>query len=526
MSIIRRNSNQHSPDDEQPAVKNDQMNPERAIAILDEAMKIIDKTNKPTEERLDRLKTENPYNVPGLPQLNDLGNGIRLRDRFGDELFHCSSFKRWYRWDGSLWKPDNSEREVRKCAQKVVSEIYYDGGDTALDDVQRKRLAKHAIDSGKTHRITAMIKESSVMDGVAINAEELDADPYLLNCLNGTIDLRTGELREHKKDDLITKFCPVCYKPHARCKRWEDFLLEAAENNEEIILFLQRAVGCTLIGSNRDEVLFFIYGPTASGKSTFSEAFANTLGTYTVRADFTSFLKRRNIGGPRPDIARLAGSRMVLSIETEKGHRFAEGFLKMYTGRDKMVARFLYGKEFEFTVRGQLWLVSNDPPRIDAGDSAIWRRIVFIPFANSIPAENRDPTLKEELLDSEEARAAILAWAVKGCLEWQKKGLQIPDIVRNSTKEQRQTMSPLADFIDTCCEVDLDNQYYLTRGNLLWEAYESFAQENHLRYPLTKGKFWNNLKILELNNIQKRDGDKVKRFWQGIRLKNNDDLGL
>ena len=186
MSKIRRIKNAPSSSDDQRNVEDMLKDPQRVLKLLSDASRIVDEDQNTREERLERLKRTNPLNIPGMPALNDLGNGIRLRDQFGDNLIHCSSFKRWYKWDGGLWKPDENEREVRKCAQQVASEIYYGGGDTALDEDQRKKLARHGINSGATHRITAMIRECSVMDGIAVDADALDSDPYLLNCLNRT----------------------------------------------------------------------------------------------------------------------------------------------------------------------------------------------------------------------------------------------------------------------------------------------------------------------------------------------------
>ena len=262
-----------------------------------------------------------------------------------------------------------------------------------------------------------------------------------------------------------------------------------------------------------EECLFFIYGSTATGKTTFLEAVKAALGEYAVTADFSTFLSSRK-GNIRSDVARLAGSRIVMSAESEDGAKLAEGFLKMYTGGDTLSARPLYREEIEVGQRGMLWLVSNHRPKTDAGDDAFWRRMRVLPFEHTIPEEKRDPDVKRVLSDPEQSGAAILAFAVKGCLEWQREGLGQPDCVRAATDKYRREINPVGQFVDDRCEI---GTLFSCASIDLWKAYERWAEESGIRYTLTRQKFGEHLKSLGLEPDRK--GPKRVRIYQGIDLK-------
>ena len=192
-----------------------------------------------------------------------------------------------------------------------------------------------------------MVALAATFPEVAITTDRFDSDPMLLNCLNGTLDLELFELRLHKREDFITKLAPVNYVPAATFKYWDAFL-EKALPSEDVRNYVQRAVGYSLTGSTAEEVLFYICGPTASGKSTFIEAVKATLGDYAETADFDAFLQRKIAGGPRNDIARLNGARFVSSIEVDEGKALAQALIKNITGNEKIVARFLHKEFFVF----------------------------------------------------------------------------------------------------------------------------------------------------------------------------------
>jgi putative DNA primase/helicase len=278
----------------------------------------------------------------------------------------------------------------------------------------------------------------------------------------------------------------------------------------ELSLFLRRAAGYSLTGHTSEEVLFFPHGPTATGKSTFLDALRAALGEYASIADFESFLKRRGDAGVRNDIARLAGARLVISVEVEEGKALAEGLIKQLTGGDSVAARFLYRETFEFRPVFKLWLAANERPRVNADDSAIWRRIIQIPFVVEIPEAERDERVKLELRTDPDAQTAVLTWAIRGCLDWREKGLNTPQQVRDYTNAYRAENDSLGEWLADCGE--LDNEAW-TPNDSIRRSYETWCEANGEK-PMHPRTFGVRLKTKGLQQ-EKRSGN---RGWKGMSV--------
>jgi putative DNA primase/helicase len=342
--------------------------------------------------------------------------------------------------------------------------------------------------------------------GIAIEPEQLDADPWLLNCRNGTLNLRTGEMHEHCREDLITKLVDVDYISNADCPTWLA-LLERILPTEGLRHFFQRAVGYSLTGDTREQVLFMCLGTGANGKTTTMEGCSRLLGDYGRRTDFGTFLAQDQ-ERVRNDLAGLVGARFVSAVEVDQGRRLSEVVVKELTGGDTISARFLYGEFFEFTPQFKLWLAANHKPEVRGADHAIWRRIRLIPFTVTIPVAEQDRTLPEQL---QAELPGMLAWAVRGCLEWQAHGLSEPDEVRDATLAYKEEMDILGGFIVDRCAVAVGNK---ESAASLFDAYVVWAQDSG-EQPVTKRTFG---RLLRDRGFADGKGTGGVRMWVGLCL--------
>jgi putative DNA primase/helicase len=435
--------------------------------------------------------------------LTDLGNARRLVHRHGRNLRYCWLWRKWLVWDGKRWVKDDTG-EVYRLAKETVSSIYQEAA-AAPNDEARKELGKHATRSEAGARIKEMV--DLARSDVPVMPDELDASPDLLNTESGTIDLRTGELREHRREDLITKIAPTTYGPDAAAPTWEAFL-ERVLPGEDLRAFVQRAVGYSATGDTSEQCMFINHGGGANGKSTFQEAIAAALGDYAMRAPTEMLLAKRSDGVPN-DVARLKGARFVSASETEEGRRLAESRIKDLTGQDTITARFMKAEWFDFAPTHKLWLSTNHKPEIRGTDAAIWRRIRLVPWAVTIPPAEQDKKLPIALRHE---LAGILAWVVRGCLQWRREGLQAPDEVRKATGEYRAEMDVLAGFLVECCELDTGHWEY---AKDLYECYKRWCAENGER-PEPQRKFGGRLG--ERGFQRDRGGSRGAGIWRGVRL--------
>jgi putative DNA primase/helicase len=398
----------------------------------------------------------------------DYGNAERLTNRHGAEIRYCQPWKKWLCWNGKQWTPDDTG-EVVRLAKATVRSIYREASEINEDE-PRKVVVKWARESERADRIAAMIKLAQSEPGVPVLPKELDSDRWLLNCLNGSVDLHAGKLLPHRREHLITKLAPVEYDPAARCPRWLRFLDEIFEPHPDIVDFIQRAVGYSLTGDTREECLFLLWGTGRNGKGAFIKTVAAALGDYAGTADFSAFVQRHSVNGPRDDIANMMGKRFVSAQESREGAALAESLIKWLTGRDRIRARRLYENSYEFDPTHKIWLATNHKPIVRGTDPAIWSRLKLIPFEVSFEGRE-DKTLKQALLRE---LPGILAWALEGCRLWQKEGLSFPESVVNATSEYRRDSDQVRRFIEECCSV---GQFAQVKARTLYGAYRKWAEQ-------------------------------------------------
>lgn len=346
--------------------------------------------------------------------------------------------RRWYAWDGRRWVADDgvavqlakkTVRAIHHERKQMVteSEFYAEGWETLRR--RAEALAQWETRSEGAARITAMLRMAESDPRLSVTAQDFDRDPWVLNLNNGTIDLEFGRFREHRPEELLTKVAGPEYQASAQCPRWEKFLREVFEPHPAMISFIQKAMGYTLTGDTREECVFVLVGSGRNGKSTLIGILDRLLGEYAGLAEMDTFLVTRG-SYLREDIADMRGRRLVSAQEPAITGTFAEASLKWTSGGDKLRARRLYEHAQEFQPCHKLWLGMNHLPAIRSDDHATWNRLRVIPF--DVCFEHRaDRELKIKLL---EELSGILRWALKGCIRWQREGLEVPACMANATR--------------------------------------------------------------------------------------------
>jgi putative DNA primase/helicase len=439
--------------------------------------------------------------------LTDLGNGQRLVARHGNDLRYCYPWGKWLIYDGQRWAKDESG-EVDRRAKETVRNIYAEAA-TIKDKDSRAAMADHAKRSESDSKRQAMINSARSEPGIPLLPDALDRDPWLLNVLNGTLDLRTAELRAHRQEELISKLAPVKFDREAECATWWKFLKRIFNRDSDVILFIQKAVGYALTGITRDQCLFFLYGLGANGKSTFLEVIQTMLGDYATQTTSETFMLKRHGSPISNDVADLRGARFVSAVEIESGRRMAEVLIKQMTGGDKIKARFLYSEHFEFKPEFKIFLAANHKPVIQGTDIAIWRRIRLIPFTVQIPETEQDRELPDKL---KAELPGILNWAIEGCINWQDHGLAPPQAVQDATQNYRQEMDTLADFMAECCILAPEASALAAE---LYKAYTAWAEESGEKKPLSQKSFGT---ALGERGFERGRGIGGKKTWKGIGL--------
>jgi putative DNA primase/helicase len=356
-------------------------------------------------------------------------------------------------------------------------------------------------------KIDAILKVAQ--SELSIRVEDLDADPWLLNCPNGTVGLKTGTLREHRREDYITTLCPTEHHPEATCPRWERFLLEVFDENANTVGYVRRLLGYCLTGTTTEHVLPVLWGSGANGKSTMLTAVMQVLGKeYSIPAPPNLLMSSRWDRHPT-ELAKLYGKRLVVAHETGKGRAFDEAKIKQLTGGDQISARRMGEDFWEFTPTHKFLLATNYRPEVGGDDTGIWRRLKLIPFTKQFLGEDADPDLGEKLKSEYQG---ILAWLVRGCLEWQADGLGEPEDVTQATQEYRQTQGSQIDaFIRECCEV---GENYKVSAGVLYERYLGWFEGSGEKDKLSRNKFGR-----EMTDKFQRDHDVRGAVYFGVQPK-------
>ena len=446
-----------------------------------------------------------PVTFPAFPR-SDAGNAEALVFLHGDVFRYVHGPDLWRVWDGKRWR-DDVTGAAERAALEAMRERLRGAADLA-EHAEAALEAKWALGSQSARRIRDALTVASTFPAQAITADKFDSDPYLLNCANGIIDLRTGNLRPHDPGAMCAKLAPVDFDPDATCPRFEQFLREVFDGNGELEAFLQRWVGYSLTGLTQEQCFTILYGLGCNGKTTLLGVVKRLAGDYVRNADFATFgFAREKQAGVRDDIAALAGARIVTASEPSVGLRLSEGLVKQLTGSDPVTARALYGRHFDFVPQFKLWLSCNHRPTVRDTSLAFWRRVHLIPFGVSFKGRE-DPHLPEKL--AAEA-PGILNWAILGALEWQDGGLAPPEAVKAATADYQEAEDVIGAFVAERTEADPGA---IVLFKTLRDSYLGWCDGNSER-PLSSKAFGEAL--AEKGFGKERGGGGVRRY-AGLRL--------
>lgn len=452
----------------------------------------------------------------------DTGNAERLVAQHGDNLRYCHPWQKWLVWDEQRWKVDD-RGSVRQFAKETAHSIYTEAsliGSTSTcrqksDEEHQKRrieLAQWARRTEARERREAMIALAQSEHEIPVVPSEMDQDAWLLNVHNGTLDLRTGELKPHRRKDTITKIAATHYDPQAQCPRWIEFVHTILQGNEALIRFVQNFAGYALTGVIREHVLVSFYGMGSNGKSTFLQTLLALMGDYGFQAPQDLILMKTKDNHPT-DLASLFGVRLAICIETAQGRRMDEVRMKQLTGGDQICARKMREDFWNFKPTHKLILGTNHKPIVTTTDHGTWRRQRLIPFTVQIPEEQQDTAFPETL---RKELPGILKWAVEGCLQWQKEGLGHPKEIREATESWREESDIIGGFLNAYCAIETRAT---TTAKDLYTAYEAYCEANSDE-PIRKQTFGQRLAE---RGFTTRKGAKGARLWRGIRLLTQDE---
>ncbi len=421
-------------------------------------------------------------------KLDDTGNAYRFRDMYKDRIKFNVTDMCWMFWDGARWKDDET-KQIKRFADLMLEKMENDLSELANEDddetAYKKAFKKHIARSRNHRSKEAFIAETMHLEGIPILSSQLDTHINALNVKNCIISLKKGTTAQQLPKYYMSKIADVEYNKDALCPTWHKFLKDITCNNAELELYLQRMIGYCSTASTREQCVFFLYGNGQNGKSTFVDTISTILGDYARScAPETVMLKDRN-SSARSDLARLNGARLVCAAEAQENCRLDESTIKQMTGGtgNKLTARFLYGKEFEYVPTFKIMMSTNYKPIIKGTDNGIWRRIRLIPFTAQISNEQKDEELPEKLLAE---RSGILNWIIAGAVGWYEKGLPKCNLVDDAVAEYRNEMDKIQQFLDECT---VEDRHSTIQSSKLYKVYQSWTSELGDRYPIAANKF-------------------------------------
>ncbi len=437
----------------------------------------------------------------------------------------------WMVWDGRRWADDVNGKRARRMAYEALLAHYTQLASQSTTPQEEAELQKFH------NRICSTVYLNHVLDKLSeiltADISEFDRYRYLITCLNCIVDLRNGNTYPHAPELRLTRLCPTNYNPKARSELWERFLRDVFLNNQQLIDYMQMALGYSITGETKEHKLFICWGRGRNGKSTLFDVICDVVGFDFVQSVRSSALLLDKYSSDAATArAELLGIRMGILPETALGARLDEAQVKQLTAGDPVSARFLYQHSFTFRPTVKLWMFTNHKPNITDPSDGMWHRVVLIPFLAVFsrdpkvdPAVRRDPDpdIRDKLLEPEH-REAILAWLVEGAIRWYQHGLQEPDIVRAAVEEYRKESDALLEWLEA--ETERSDQSW-TPVPTLYERYRQWC-ENNGAMPISVRWFGRRIAEMGFQSVVRRDPTlgRTVRGYVGIRLRDQDDNQL
>ncbi|MHB8125865.1 MAG: phage/plasmid primase, P4 family [Desulfitobacteriaceae bacterium] len=383
-----------------------------------------------------------PYNM------TETGNAELLANRLSGDFIWVPERKTWMQWNGKYWQ-ETIRGEIIQAAIKCFRDARK--GAVTIDDERHKtKIENWLLRSEGKRNIDSAIALMMSYPGIAKSVSELDNNDMLLNVLNGTVDLITGQLRAHDRVDCITRCCNAEFLPEGKSEVWEKFLTEIFPENQETIRYVQKLMGYCLTGRISEEELYILKGGGRNGKTKLVETIKYIMGGYAITGSPDTLLAKEG-KELACGVARFDRARLVLMSEPDTGKKLSDNAVKSLTGGDTIVARFLYGREFEFQMKGKIIMLTNHEVKVIGTDHGLWSRLVTIPFLYTVPKEKIDKQLQEKLIKE---APGILSWCVEGCLSWQREGLRHTEKMGESKEEYRRNQDVIELFIEEHCVIN------------------------------------------------------------------------
>lgn len=415
----------------------------------------------------------------------EIGNADRMADHFGDQLRWCPERATWMVYSAGCWTTGYREtgewmaQQMMRRLEETEALMYDDEPETGPNGEAlpspRDEFIKWVRKNQTRSAVSAAARLAPGVPLMRISQQTFDADPYLLNCMNGVVDLRTGDLIPHDPEQRMTMQCPVAYDPSATAPRWEEFLAKV-QPSEPIRAYLQRLAGYSATGSTAEQAFALHQGSGANGKSVFQEVLAHVLGTYAQTVPVATLMASTVDGAIPNDVARMVGKRWLVAAETKAGKALDEQKLKQLTGGDSISARFMRSEYFDFRPIGKIHMTTNHMPKVSDAD-AIWRRIHVIIWPVQIPEEERDGDLVSDLIKHE--APGILAWIVEGARSWCKERLCPPAEARDAKAAYRENEDIVKQFITECLLVVDPVAGAIGRSSReIWHQFKHWCEQN------------------------------------------------